>query len=148
MRLGSARAAVAAIIVAIALTACGTQPPAPASPAAPSTTAAASLSSACASANRLADVPGDAAYDLTLTDPGTQAVQVAQVAVIFYGADGTEIGSDDPAQQDFPGDQQPISSFNTVLIGPGQSVTIPMETAKISGAAGNWTCQLGTWSDG
>ena len=106
-----------------------------------------SLNSACAPANRLADVPGDAAYDLTLTNPGTQAVQVTQVAVIFSGANGQELGSDDPAQQDFTGDQEPISSFNTVLIGAGQSVTIPMETGKISGAAGNWTCSLGSWSD-
>ena len=141
MRLGRlVRATGAAIIVAIMLSIvlarCG------------ASTTAASISSACAPANRLAGVPGDAAYDLTLTNPGTQAVQVTQVAVIFYGANGTEIGSDDPAQQDFPGDQEPINSFNTVLIGPGQSVTVAMETSKISGGAGNWTCQLGTWSDG
>ncbi len=106
-----------------------------------------SLSSSCVPANRQADVPGDAAYDLTLTNSGSQAVQVTQVAVIFYGASGQQVASDDPAQQDFPGDQEPIGSFNAVLVGAGQSVTIPMETGKVGGAAGNWTCQLGSWSN-
>lgn len=107
-----------------------------------------SLNSFCGpAADRPADIPGDAAYELRLINNGSQAIQVTQVAVIFYGADGTQIGSDDPAQQDFPGDQEPISSFNTILIGAGQSITIPMETDKISGAAGNWTCQLGSWAD-
>ena len=93
-------------------------------------------------------MPGDVAYDLTLTNLGVQAVQVTQVAVIFYGASGQELASDDPAQQDFPGDQEPINSFNAILIGAGESVTVPMETGKVSGGTGNWTCNLGSWTDG
>ena len=88
---------------------------------------------------------GDVAYDLTLHNPGNAPVQVSEVAVIFSRG-GQEIGSDDPAQQDFPGDAYPLSSFNTALIGAGQSVTALMETGKISGAAGNWACSLGGWS--
>lgn len=107
-----------------------------------------SLTSFCGpTADLIASIPGDVTYVLRLTNNSSQAVQVTEVAVIFYGADGTEIGSDDPAQQDFPGDQEPINSFNTILIGAGQSISIQMETAKVSGAVGNWTCSLGSWSD-
>jgi len=111
-----------------------------------SSSASPGLSGTCQPASHPADVTGDVAYTLTLTNPGSSAVQVSSVAVIFSGANGQEIGSDDPAQQDFPGDAYPISSFNTVLIGAGQSVSVSMETGKISGAAGNWSCSLGTWS--
>jgi hypothetical protein len=68
---------------------------------------------------------------------------VSQVSVIFYSG-GQEIGSDDPAQQDYCDDT--FSPMSVVVIGAGQSVTIPMETSKISGAAGGWTCSLGGWS--
>lgn len=118
-------------------------PPAAASPASP---AASALQSQCAPAPSPASITGWVEYSLTLTNPGTQPVQVTSVGVIFSSASGQEIGSDDPAQQDFPGVAVPVTRFSTVLIGAGQSVTVPMETDKISGAAGSWTCALGTWS--
>lgn len=136
--------AVSAAVMMLAVAAANrTWPWSPLSAAAP---AAPELSAQCAPANRLASVSGDIAYDLTLTNPGSSPVQVSQVAVIFTGASGMELGSDDPAQQDFPGDAYPIRPFNAVLIGAGQSVTVPMETSRTSGGAGGWTCSLGSWS--
>ncbi len=100
----------------------------------------------CEQGNNLqAGITGDVAYVLGLTNPGSQPVQVSGVAVIFTGDNGQQISSDDPAQQNFPGDAYPINNFNMILIDAGQTIYVDMETDKISGAAGNWSCSLGGW---
>jgi hypothetical protein len=73
---------------------------------------------------------------------------VGSIGVIFYGGNGAELGSDNPATVD-NGEANPIQALDmSLLIGAGQSVTLPMETYKISGAAGNWSCSLGAWTEG
>lgn len=108
----------------------------------------ASLTATCTPAQRTPGEAGAVAYDLTLTNPGSQTADVGNVGIIFYGQNGAELGPDDPATVD-NGEANPIQALDmSLLIAAGQSVTLPMETYRISGASDGWSCSLGAWSEG